>query len=74
VDKLHALTLSPGVVSFDLVSLFTMVPIKTAMEQIERDFPLDIAKLFRHYLTTDLLPMAGWILRTEWWCSIEQSS
>jgi len=54
VDKLHALTLSPGdvLVSFDVVSLFTMVPIKTAMEQIERDFLLDIAKFFRHCLTT----------------------
>jgi len=42
VDKLHAFTLSPSdvLVSFDVVSLFTMVPIKTAMEQIERDFPL----------------------------------
>jgi len=61
VDKLHALTLSPGdvLVSFDVVSLFTMVPIKTAMEQIERDFPLDIAKLFRHCLTTTYFQWQG---------------
>jgi len=53
VDKLHALTLSSGdvLVTFDVAFLFTMVHIKTAMEQIERDFPLDTAKLFRHCLT-----------------------
>jgi len=39
-------------VSFEVVSLFTMVPIKTVMEQIERDFSRDLAKLFRHCLTT----------------------
>jgi len=46
-------------VSFDIVSLFTMVPIKTVMEQIERDFPLDIAKLFRHCLPTTYFQWQG---------------
>jgi len=61
VNKLHASTLSPGdvLVSFDVVSFFTRVPTKTAMEQIERDCALDIAKLFRHCLTTTYLQWQG---------------
>jgi len=49
---LHALTPSSGdvLVSFDIVS---------AMEQIEQDFPLDIAKLFRHCLTTSYFQWQG---------------
>jgi len=36
-----------------------MVPMKTAMEQIEQDFPLDIAKLFKHCLTTTYFQWQG---------------
>jgi len=46
-------------VSFDVVSLFTVVPIKTAVEQIKRDFPLDIVKWFRHCLTTTYFQWQG---------------
>ncbi|ERL94967.1 hypothetical protein D910_12239 [Dendroctonus ponderosae] len=53
-QRLHSLSLAPGeiLVSFDVVSLFTMVPIREAMEFIEREFPPGIAKLFEHCLTT----------------------
>lgn len=39
-------------VSFDVVSLFTMVPVNETMQYISQLFPTDIAELFRHCLTT----------------------
>jgi len=66
VDKLHALPLSPG----DLWVLMWFfihqngygadrARISTGHSQIVQTLP-------NHHL----LSMAGWILRTEWWCSI----
>jgi hypothetical protein len=39
-------------VSFDVVSLFTRVPIKDTMDLLGRHFEKDILRLFRHVLTT----------------------
>ncbi|KAK9874835.1 hypothetical protein WA026_005651 [Henosepilachna vigintioctopunctata] len=39
-------------VSFDVVSLFTKVPVTDALLKIDRIFPRDISTLFRHVLTT----------------------
>ena len=39
-------------VSFDVVSLFTKVPLNDAMEYISTIFPKDISNLFRHCLMT----------------------
>jgi hypothetical protein len=38
-------------VSFDVVSLFTKVPIKDTMDLLGRHFAEDILRLFRHVLT-----------------------
>jgi hypothetical protein len=38
--------------SFDIVSLFTMVPIKETMAVLRRHFEEDILGPFRHVLTT----------------------
>jgi hypothetical protein len=42
-------------VSFDVVSLFTRVPLKETMDLLERHFEEDILRLFRHVLTTSYL-------------------
>jgi len=62
MDKLHALTLSPGdvLVSFDVVFFIRYDTHQNDyMKQIERDFPVDIAKLFRHCLTTTYFQWKG---------------
>ena len=46
-------------VSFDVVSLFTKVPIKEALEHIAETFSPDITNLFRHCLTTSYFQWNG---------------
>ncbi|KAG8178608.1 hypothetical protein JTE90_014199 [Oedothorax gibbosus] len=50
VEKLKAIKIDPTdiLVSFDEVSLFTMVPVDKALEQLQEKFPPDIAGLFQH--------------------------
>ena len=54
VEKLSSLSCQPSdiLVSFDVVSLFTMVPINDALNRIADIFPDDITGLFKHCLTT----------------------
>lgn len=53
VQKLKDLKLEPSdiTVSFDVVSLFTRVPLGESMDLIKESFPPDIAELFRVCLT-----------------------
>ncbi|XP_018328756.1 uncharacterized protein LOC108739373 [Agrilus planipennis] len=57
IERLETLNLQPGdmLVSFDVVYLFTMVPVKEALEYIRQIFPEDITALFRLVLTTTYL-------------------
>ncbi|XP_054715271.1 uncharacterized protein LOC129224748 [Uloborus diversus] len=50
--KTYSLQSTDILVSFDVVSLFTRVPIKEAMEKVREIFSPDIADLFQHVLTT----------------------
>lgn len=54
IEKIKHLELDENdtLVSFDVVSLFTKVPLNEAMEYISAIFPMDISNLFRHCLTT----------------------
>ena len=54
VSKIKDITIEEGdiLVSFDVVSLFTRVPLNDALEYINAIFPSDIASLFKHCLTT----------------------
>jgi hypothetical protein len=47
-------------VSFDIVSLFTWVPIKQTMDLLGRHFKEDVG-LFRHVLTTSYFTFNGQI-------------
>jgi retron-type reverse transcriptase len=46
-------------VSFDVVSLFTKVPINDTMDLLRRHFDEDILRLFRHVLTTSYFSFNG---------------
>jgi hypothetical protein len=46
-------------VSFDIVSLFTKVPISEAMDLLGRHFEEDVLGLFRHVLTTSYFTFNG---------------
>jgi hypothetical protein len=46
-------------VSFDIVSLFTRVPIKVSMDLLGRHFEDDVLGLFRHILTTSYFTFNG---------------
>jgi retron-type reverse transcriptase len=46
-------------VSFDIVSLFTKVPIRETMDLLRRHFEKDVLALFRHFLTTSYLTFNG---------------
>jgi retron-type reverse transcriptase len=46
-------------VSFDVVSLFTKVPLKCTMDLLGRHFTEDILRLFRHVLTTSYFSING---------------
>ena len=54
IEKIKNISLGPNdiLVSFDVVSLFTMVPVNQALQYINENFSNDIATLFRHCLTT----------------------
>ncbi|XP_060534544.1 uncharacterized protein LOC132706961 [Cylas formicarius] len=54
IQKIKNITLSPKdiLVSFDVVSLFTMVPVKETLDLISARFRNDVTELFRHCLTT----------------------
>ena len=54
IEKIKDITLRPNdmLVSFDVVSLFTMVPINEALLYIRQNFTDDITALFEHCLTT----------------------
>ena len=54
IEKIAPLTVKPDdlLVSFDVVSLFTMVPIDESLQLIKNHFPEDICALFHHCLKT----------------------
>ena len=54
IEKLKDIKLTPEdrLISFDVVSLFTKVPVEETLQYIKEIFPEDIATLFRHCLTT----------------------
>ena len=54
VDKLKDIVIGPQdiLVSFDVVSLFTNVPLQQALSHLQEIFSEDIINLFRHSLTT----------------------
>ncbi|KAJ4451782.1 hypothetical protein ANN_03254 [Periplaneta americana] len=54
IEKIQTLRTQPGdiMVSFDVVSLFTRVPIKETIELLKNIFPEDIVVLFQLVLTT----------------------
>jgi retron-type reverse transcriptase len=46
-------------VSFDIVSLFTKVPIRDTMDLLGRHFEEDVLGLFHYFLTTTYLTFKG---------------
>jgi retron-type reverse transcriptase len=46
-------------VSFDIVSLFTKVPIRKTMDMLGRHFEEEVLDLFRHVLTTSYFTFNG---------------
>jgi hypothetical protein len=54
IDTIRTLRAAPQdiLVSFDVVSLFTMVPIQEALRLLSRHFDDAILRLFRHVLTS----------------------
>jgi hypothetical protein len=46
-------------VSFDIVSLFTKVPIRETMDLLGRHFEEDVLAFFRHVLTTSYFTFNG---------------
>jgi hypothetical protein len=54
IDTIHTLRAGPRdiFVSFDVVSLFTMVPIEEALHLLSRHFDEAILRIFPHILTT----------------------
>ncbi|XP_054853995.1 uncharacterized protein LOC129342319, partial [Eublepharis macularius] len=54
INKISSLKLNPQdiLVSFDVVSLFTKVPVKDTIALINQIFPEDVTALFHHCLTT----------------------
>ena len=61
ISKIKDLTLEENdrLVSFDVVSLFTKVPLNDAMGHIQQIFPEDISRLFKHCLTTTYFSYDG---------------
>jgi hypothetical protein len=47
-------------VSFDVVSLFTRVPITETMSLLSRYFEKDILRIFRHVLKASYFSFSGW--------------
>jgi hypothetical protein len=60
IDTIHTLRAGPRdiLVSFDVVSLFTMVPIEEALRLLSRHFDA-ILRLFRHVLTSSFFIFNG---------------
>lgn len=54
VKNIHNIKLDPQdiLVSFDVVSLFTRVPLKDALQLLESNFTPDVIALFKHVLTS----------------------
>jgi hypothetical protein len=61
IDTIHTLRTGPRdiLVSFDVVSLFTMVPIEEALRLLNQHFDEVILRLFRHVLTSSFLSFNG---------------
>ena len=61
LERLGGLSLQPGdiMVSFDVVSLFTMVPVDDVLGHLADLFPADITALFRHVLKTTYFQYGG---------------
>jgi retron-type reverse transcriptase len=61
VHTLGSLQVDPRdiMASFDVVSLFTRVPIKNTMDLLRRHFEEHILRLFRHVLTTSYFSFNG---------------
>jgi hypothetical protein len=61
IDTIHTLRAGPRdiLVSFDVVSLFTMVPTEEALRLLSRHFDEAILRLFRHVLTSSFFSFNG---------------
>jgi hypothetical protein len=61
IDTIHTLRAGPRdiLVSFDVISLFTMVPIEEALRLLSQHFGEAILRLFRHVLTSSLFSFNG---------------
>ena len=61
IDKISTMTITTGdiLVSFDVVSLFTKVPLQDTMQHLEQFFPADIISLFKLCLTETYFQWKG---------------
>jgi hypothetical protein len=61
IDTIRTLRTGPRdiLISFDVVSLFTMVPIEEALRLLTRHFDEAILRLFRHVLTSSFFSFNG---------------
>jgi retron-type reverse transcriptase len=61
IDMIHTLRAGPRdiLVSFDIISLFTMVPIEEALHLLSRHFDKAILRLFHHVLTSSFFSFNG---------------
>jgi hypothetical protein len=61
IDTIHTLRAGPRDIlfSFDVVSLFTMMPIEEALRLLSRNFDEAILRLFRHVLTFSFFSFNG---------------
>jgi hypothetical protein len=60
-DMIHTLRAEPRdiLVSFDVISLFIMVPIEEALHLLSQNFDEAILQLFRHVLTSSFFSFNG---------------